>query len=366
MVKRTSRKSARSMSGEEDGRLIVGMPAGSLADPKRGGNLVALLEGAGFKTNGYESGGPTTFPTCTFLYGWDGRPQEFGSQLGIGELDIAIAGDDWIQERILELRYEYEKEIELEKVLSLQRGGVRIVGIAHGDIEQQTAGELLSELAGHPEKKVLTVASEMPYLALDWVRRVLKDAGLDGRFPDFSVQKYRTPPKISAGVVVYETWGKTESKVMNDGVDLGLEITQSGSAIRNYGLKILDQVMTSETGIWIRPGIRKEPEKLEILRMLLLNLYGCINAEGKVLVLFNVANEKAAGIERYLEENNLFADEPTRNIGREFTEYNVQVDVADAAAPISRIRYELATLGAKSIDTIPLSSSIPHLDVLPL
>lgn len=362
----TTSKDGRTGVSAGEGRLVVGMPAGSLADPKRGGNLVALLEGAGFKTSGYESGGPTSFPTCAFLYGWDGRPQEFGSQLGVGELDIAIAGDDWIRERILELRYEYEKEIELEKVLSLQRGGVRIVGIAPGDTAQQTAAAVLTAFAADPQKRILTVASEMPYLALDWVRLLLKKAGLDGRFPDYAVQKYRTPPKVSSGVVVYETWGKTESKIMNGGVDLGLEITQSGSAIRNYGLKIVDEIMTSETGIWIRPAVREEPRKLEILRMFLLNLYGCINAEGKVLVLFNVAKENAAAIEGYLEENNLFADEPTRNVGREYTEYSVQVDVADPTAPIARIRYELATLGAKSIDTIPLSSSIPHLDVLPI
>jgi len=31
-----------------------------------------------------------------FLVGWDGRPQEFGAQLGLGEVDVAIAGDDWV------------------------------------------------------------------------------------------------------------------------------------------------------------------------------------------------------------------------------------------------------------------------------
>ena len=84
-------------------QLTIGMPAGSLANPGRGGNLIQLLEKAGFKTKGYESGGPSGFSTVNFLFGWDGRPQEFGSQLSVGELDVAIAGDDWVQERILEL-----------------------------------------------------------------------------------------------------------------------------------------------------------------------------------------------------------------------------------------------------------------------
>src|SRR5690606_40578700 len=55
---------------------------------------------------------------------------------------------------------------------------------------------------------------------------------------EYSVQKFKTPPRVSNGIVIYETWGKTEAKVVNGSVDLGLEITQSGSALRNYGLAI--------------------------------------------------------------------------------------------------------------------------------
>ena len=74
--------------------LTIGMPAGSLADPKRGGNLVQLLDAAGFQTSGYESGGPTRFPDINYYYGWDGRPQEFGAQLSINELDVVICRGD--------------------------------------------------------------------------------------------------------------------------------------------------------------------------------------------------------------------------------------------------------------------------------
>jgi len=50
-------------------KLVIGMPAGSLADPKRGGNLVGLLKASGFPTKGYEDGGPTRFPLHTSLVG---------------------------------------------------------------------------------------------------------------------------------------------------------------------------------------------------------------------------------------------------------------------------------------------------------
>jgi ATP phosphoribosyltransferase len=343
-----------------DDVLRIGMPAGSLADPNRGGNLVQLLEQAGFRTAGYQSGGPSKFLTVPFLYGWDGRPQEFATQLGIGELDVAIAGDDWIRERVLELKYEYRQELELRRVMSLRRGSVRLVGIVRPDQGAKSAVEIFKELAAR--KPLITAVAEMPYLALEWIMRRLGEAGV--ATDKFSVQKYSTPSKIDRGVLIYETWGKTEAKVLNGGADVGLEITQSGSAIKSYGLAIFDEVMESGTSIWVNPKLRDEAGKLALLRMFLLNLYGAVNAENKVLLLFNVPVARAAEVEAYLVRNNLFADEPSRISGKSYTEYSIEVDTASNKLPLARVRYELAAMGARGIDTIPLTSSIPALGVI--
>lgn len=345
-----------------DVKLTIGMPAGSLANPNRGGNLISLLEASGFKTRGYENGGPTSFQTVNFLFGWDGRPQEFGAQMMLGELDIAIAGDDWIEERLAELRIEYGRQVKLEKVLSLKRGGVRIVGIGREEDAADTIEDRLIELTA--EKKLITVVSEMPYMAVEWMQDRLKAIGKFDEFSSWSVQKYKTPPKIDSGIVVYETWGKTEAKVKNGGADIGIEITQSGSALKNYGLKIIDEIMTSETGIWINPEIRSNPVKLDLLKMFLLNLYGTINAENRVMLLFNVPVEKKAVIEQYLTEYNLYAEEPTINPGKSFAQYSIQVETGNPEVPIAKIRYELIKHGARSIDTVPLLSSIPDLGAI--
>src|SRR5512146_3409960 len=113
----------------EKTQLKSGLPAGSLASASRGGNLIDLLAAAGFRPTGYDKGGPTKFTTNNLLFGWDGRPQEFGAQLEIGELDVAIAGDDWIRERVLEMKLEYGVDVQLERVLTLNRGEVQLVGI---------------------------------------------------------------------------------------------------------------------------------------------------------------------------------------------------------------------------------------------
>ncbi|MDA3900560.1 MAG: hypothetical protein PF637_08575 [Spirochaetes bacterium] len=343
-------------------QLTIGMPAGSLANPNRGGNLIDLLERAGFHTKGYESGGPSKFTTVDFLYGWDGRPQEFGSQLAIDELDVAIAGDDWIEERRLELKLEYKSDIKLKKILSLHRGGVRIVGIIDSRCSAESIDEHLKKLTS--DKKLLVIVSEMPYIALEWTRKALDRIGKLDEFNNFTVQKYKTPPKIESGIVIYETWGKTEAKIKNGGADFGVEITQSGSALRNYGLKIVEEIIQSETSIWINPELLKNSVKKDLLHMFLLNLYGCINAENKVLLLFNAESSKSSEIEEYLQVNNLFGNEPTKASGDRYTEYTIQVAADNPLLPLARIRYELLKIGAQNLDTVPVHSSIPDISVI--
>lgn len=345
-----------------DEQLIIGMPAGSLADPQRGGSLVTLLKAAGFPTKGYDQGGPTTFPLHSFLLGWDGRPQEFGSQLALGEVDIAIGGDDWIRERTLEFKHEYGQEIALTKVLSLARGTVRIVIVAQSLPEGQSFNVWMKDLLA--SKPLISMVSEMPYLAAEWFRAKAAELGFGASHAAFSVQKYKSPPKIEQGLVIYESWGKTEAKVQNGSVDFGLEITQTGSALRNYGLQIVDEVMRSEAGIWVNPRIKGIASKYHLARLFLLNLYGAIFAENKVLLLFNARRDCVPAVLDYLRENKLFADEPTMNEGIAFTEFSVQMDTANPALPIAKVRYDLACLGATHIETVPLDSCIPGADAI--
>ena len=98
--------------------------------------------------------------------------------------------------------------------------------------------------------------------------------------------------------------------------------------------------------------------------MFLLNLYGVVNAENKVMILFNVANSQVPEIENYLSDNELFADEPTKNIGKSFTEFSIQVDVENRKQSLAMVRYELARRGAANIDTLPIDSSIQNIDVI--
>ena len=114
--------------------------------------------------------------------------------------------------------------------------------------------------------------------------------------------------------------------------------------------------------------IRKSPDNLvakyNLARMFLLNLYGAIFAENKVMITFNTKRDAVDSMIEYLMENKLFANEPTLNHGVNFTEFSIQLDTQATKLPLARVRYELARLGATGIETIPLESSIPGLDAI--
>ncbi|MEK7794301.1 MAG: hypothetical protein AAB353_07215, partial [Candidatus Hydrogenedentota bacterium] len=60
----------------------------------------------------------------------------------------------------------------------------------------------------------------------------------------------------------------------------------------------------------------------------------------------------------------LFAEEPTMNEGENYVEFSIQLDATSKDLPIAKVRYELAKLGATSIETIPLESSIPSINAV--
>jgi len=244
----------------------------------------------------------------------------------------------------------------------LGRGSVRIVIIAPTQESGNAIDSFMTRLLN--EKPLVTMVSELPYMAYDWFRSKAEALGFGESHKDFSIQKFKTPPKIERGLVVYETWGKTEAKVKNGSVDLGVEITQTGSAIRNYGLAIIDDVMQSETTVWASPFLKANPRKYDLARMFLLNLYGALHAENKVLVSFNARKDDQDKLLRYLSDNHLFGDEPTINEGIHFLEFSIQLDADNKDLPLAKVRYDLAKLGATAIETIPLESSIPGLHVI--
>lgn len=181
------------------------------------------------------------------------RPQEIPIYLAEGMFDLGITGRDWIEETSSD-------------VVSL--------------------GELhYSKATAKPIRLVLAVAHDSPWqTAADLpqgVRISTEYVGLTTRF--FA--------RLGIDAKVRLSYGATEAKVP-DIADAVVEITETGSALRAAGLRIIDTILTSYTELIANRAAYENPEKRHAMGQILTLLTGTLEARGKVLLKLNVNNEQ--------------------------------------------------------------------------
>ena len=84
------------------------------------------------------------------------------------------------------------------------------------------------------------------------------------------------------------SYGATEAKVP-DIADAVVELTETGSALRAAGLRIIDTVLVSHTELIANPVAYNDPAQRHAMEQVLTLLQGTLEARGKVLVKLNVA-----------------------------------------------------------------------------
>jgi len=188
------------------------------------------------------------------------RPQEIPTYVADGLFDLGITGRDWIEETgsevvsLGELRY--------SKATSRP---IRVVLAVPNDSEYGDAADLPSGVR---------VSTEYPELT----RRYFEGKGVDAD--------------------IRLSYGATEAKVP-DIVDCIIEITETGSALRAAGLRIIDEVLVSYTEMVANPAAYADPEKRHAMEQVMTLLLGVMEARGKVLVKLNVEGddlEKVIGV----------------------------------------------------------------------
>ncbi|MDH3294203.1 MAG: ATP phosphoribosyltransferase [Acidimicrobiia bacterium] len=182
------------------------------------------------------------------------RPQEIPIYVAEGLFDLGITGRDWIEETnsaVVSLG-----ELQYSKATS---DPVRLVVAVPNDSHIQSVSDL-------PDG--VRVSSEYPQLT----KRFFADKG------------------IAADVRL--SYGATEAKVP-DIVDVAVDLTETGRALRAAGLRIIDTIITSYTEVVANPESYADPEKQHAMNQLLTLLQGALEARSKVLVKLNVADRVA-------------------------------------------------------------------------
>ena len=181
------------------------------------------------------------------------RPQEIPVYVAEGLFDIGITGRDWIEERgsdVVSLG-----ELPYAKATS---NTVRVVLAVAQRVARHHAGR-----AGRPTR-ALRVSSEYPELT----RKALAAHGIEA---DISM-----------------SYGATEAKVP-DIADAVVDMTETGSALRAAGLRIIETLLVSPTELIANPAAAADPAKRHAMEQILTLLQGTLEARGKVLVKLNVA-----------------------------------------------------------------------------
>lgn len=241
------------------------------------------------------------------------RPQEIPRYVADGLFDLGIAGRDWIEETASD-------------VVSL--------------------GELLySKVSSRPVRIVLCVANDSPWQSArdlpSGVRVATEYVGL--------TQRFLSAKGVHANV--QHSHGATEAKVP-DIVDAVVELTETGSALRAAGLKIIDELLVSHTELMANKAAYADPEKAHAMDQLLTLLQGTLEARGKVLVKLNVAANQLDAVISKLPS----MKSPT--VSKLFGDDAYAVETVVPKNVINTLIPELKDAGATDIIELPLSKII--------
>jgi ATP phosphoribosyltransferase len=191
------------------------------------------------------------------------RPQEIPVYVAQGLFDLGITGRDCIEER-----------------------GSDVVSL--GVLEY-------SKATPKPTQVVLAVASNSPVTSL---AELTAAAGPSGRVR-ISTEYPELTRKVLAGYGIEAdisfSYGATEAKVP-DIADAVVDMTETGSALRAAGLRIIETLLVSHTELIANPAAAADPTKRHAMEQILILLQGTLEARGKVLVKLNVSAEQINGV----------------------------------------------------------------------
>ena len=177
------------------------------------------------------------------------RSQEMAPYVANGTLDLGLTGHDWI----LETEAEVVEICELIYSKSTDQP-CRWVLVVPKDSPIQTPEDLQGK----------RIATEL----VGFTRRYLAQRGIDAKV-EFS-------------------WGATEAKVVEGLVDAVVEITETGSTIKAHGLRIVCDLLHTETRLISNSAAMADPWKRNKIEQIATLLQAALKARQKVALKMNV------------------------------------------------------------------------------
>jgi len=102
--------------------------------------------------------------------------------------------------------------------------------------------------------------------------------------------------KRNINVKVEFSWGATEAKAVSGLADAIVEVTETGSTIKAHGLKIIYDLMQTNTRLISNHASYKDPWKRTKIDQIALLLKGALRAENMVGLKMNLSQDKLQGV----------------------------------------------------------------------
>lgn len=227
-------------------QLVLGIPKGSLQE-----STINLFRQSGWRISLSDR---NYFPeindpeiSCAIC-----RAQEMSRYVEQGTFDVGLTGRDWIMEN---------------------------------DSKVTVVADLIySKVSQRPARWVLAVPLDSPVQEL----KDLQGKKIATELVNFT-RRYFAAEGIS--VEVEFSWGATEAKVIAGLCDAIVEVTETGATMRANGLRIVKELMQSNTQLIVNGKSWEDPWKREKIENIALLLQGALRAEELVGVKMNVPEE---------------------------------------------------------------------------
>jgi ATP phosphoribosyltransferase len=236
-------------------KLKIGIPKGSLENA-----TIELFKKSGWKIS---ISSRNYFPdiddetlSCTLI-----RAQEMSRYVENGTLDVGLTGKDWIKENSSDI--------------------VVVQDLIYSKVSQRPARWVLAV----PENSSIKTLED------------LRGKKIATELVNFT-KEYFAERKIE--VEVEFSWGATEAKVVEGLTDAIVEVTETGSTIRAHGLRIVQDLMETNTQLIANKKSWQDPWKREKTEQISLLLQGALKADGMVGLKMNVPKDKLEEVVKLL------------------------------------------------------------------
>lgn len=227
--------------------LKLGIPKGSLEKA-----TIELFEKSGWKI---KLSSRNYFPeiddpelSCSIC-----RPQEMSRYVESGVLDAGITGLDW----------------------TLENGSDVVV----------VADLVYSKVSRKPTRWVVAVPGGSELNTLE----DLEGKKISTELVNYT-RKYFAERNINVDIEF--SWGATEAKVVSKLADAIVEVTETESTIRAHGLKVIHEMLQSNTQFIANKKAWNDPWRREKIENIAMLLQGALRADNIVGLKMNVANSK--------------------------------------------------------------------------